>query len=138
MEKVKYCPHCGASVMDGAAFCMACGKRLPKAQHAIQRSISLKKSKPENRPTKNNPVPGHIPDLKRQNQRPRTETHGANPPAKPPTRDTGYDGYYDDVQPEDRRTDKGGLDRGLIKQLIWIAAGVVVIAVLSIVVMNVV
>lgn len=26
---MKYCPYCGAAVLDDAAFCMSCGKPMP-------------------------------------------------------------------------------------------------------------
>ena len=26
---MKYCPYCGAAVLDDAAFCMSCGKSIP-------------------------------------------------------------------------------------------------------------
>lgn len=34
-----YCPYCGASILDDAAFCMECGKTIPLA--------SAQKAEPE-------------------------------------------------------------------------------------------
>lgn len=48
---------------------------------------------------------------------------------KEPTVDDGYDGYYDDILPPDIGQAKEGLDKELIKKVIFV--GVVVFVVIS-------
>lgn len=33
MEETKFCPHCGASIPEGAAFCTKCGAKLDESQN---------------------------------------------------------------------------------------------------------
>lgn len=102
---MKYCPYCGASLLDGAvSFCSECGKQLPKSQSG--ETEEPKKTVSE--PASENTDTLHIPD---------------------------YDGYYDDILPEDETVIRRGIDKSLIKKIALLAAGVCVVIALSILAM---
>jgi hypothetical protein len=56
-------------------------------------------------------------------------------PPKPNPRDEGYDGYYSDVKPTDNGHVRDKTDPALIKRIILVAAGALVLVILSVVVM---
>ena len=107
---MKYCPYCGASLAGGAApFCAECGESL---------RFSGKK------PTK---------EKKTGNKR---AGKGFPPEPEPPDpRDEDYDGYYDDVLPSDDGHTRDRLDPEIVKRAVLIAAGTLVIVVLSVILM---
>ena len=96
---MKYCPHCGAVLPDGAfSFCPACGKARP------EKKKKPKKTKPP-----------------KQQKRKKT----AKPaPIQP---DDGYDGYYDDRITIDAGKRREGVDTGIIKKVIAVVACLLVV-----------
>lgn len=38
---MKYCPYCGAPILDGAVFCMSCGKSVPSIPTRNPSSMSV-------------------------------------------------------------------------------------------------
>ena len=108
---MKYCPHCGAALPDGAfSFCPACGKPLPEtAAPATGKKRPEKKRKPKKtKPPK---------PQKRKKA-------GKSAPIQP---DDGYDGYYDDRIPIDAGKCREGVDTGIIKKVIAVVACLLVV-----------
>lgn len=97
---MKYCPYCGADLIEGAvSFCAECGKQLPAGK--------VQKDKPKEKPeikkiTKKKKKPAKQPESSIE-----TET----------VVDDGYDGYYDDVRPVDEGHERDGVDKELIKKI---------------------
>lgn len=97
---MKYCPYCGADLIEGAvSFCAECGKQLPAGK--------VQKDKPKEKP-----------EIKKT-------TKKKKKPAKQPESsfevetvvDDSYDGYYDDVRPVDEGHERDGVDKELIKKI---------------------
>ncbi len=108
---MKYCPHCGAVLPDGAfSFCPACGKALPEmAAPATGKERPEKKQEPKK--TK----------VSKSQKRKKT----AKPaPVQP---DDGYDGYYDDRLPIDAGKRREGVDTGIIKKVAAVVACLLVV-----------
>ena len=88
---MRYCPYCGASILDDAAFCMECGATIPVSgvpkEEPKQRAPQTKKKKHKPKPIKRRPDA---------------------PPPDP--QDEGYDGYYDDTPTLDDGAFKEKLD----------------------------
>ncbi len=114
---VKYCPYCGAEILSGAfSFCPECGSSLSVSEES------------------NNPV-GPLPEKKRSKQqgpqKSRREKHlkkdksSCGPSLL--TEDSGYDGYYEDVQPVDADRQREGLDTKLILRVVLLMAGVALV-----------
>lgn len=127
---MKYCPYCGAVLIDGAAsFCADCGKTLPVREEEKPskepESHQIEKSKP---PTKKSAKPP-----KKKKASPKVKT--APDPECPPPVDDGYDGYYDDVPPFDGEKQKEGLDAGLIKKIVAVTGVMLLIVTLCVVAM---
>ena len=107
---MKYCPYCGADLIeDAVSFFAECGKQLPAGKAQKEKP----KEKPEIKKTsKKNPV-------KKAECSIEVET----------VVDDGYDGYYDDIRPVDEYHEREGMDKELIKKIaIIIAVLFVVIA----------
>jgi hypothetical protein len=58
-------------------------------------------------------------------------------PPQPDPRDDGYDGYYDDVKPVDDGHTRDRLDPELVKRAFTVAAGALILIILSVVLMYV-
>lgn len=110
---MKYCPYCGADLIeDAVSFCAECGKQLPagkaqkekpKEKPEIKKASKKKKKKPVKKPESSIEVETVV--------------------------DDGYDGYYDDIRPIDEGHEREAMDRELIKKIaIIIAVLFVVIA----------
>jgi len=126
---MKYCPYCGAVLVDGAAsFCNDCGRALPVRQECKKSSSHQTHSESENE----SPQPRKKRKSRRKN--PRTENR-RNMSADLPV-DDGYDGYYDDVPTEDDGHLREGLDRELVKRIIWVGAGAASVIILAILAMR--
>ena len=108
--KMKYCPYCGAEIVNGAvSFCSECGGSLtevsPKKEK--KKTVCREKQKKEKRAKVKQPPSDEI----------QTESD-----------DSDYDGYYDDIVPADTaNAEKQGFDKDVIKKIILLAAGVAVV-----------
>ena len=114
---MRYCPYCGASILDDAAFCMECGASIPVS--------GIPKDGPKQR----------APQTKKKAKKPKQIQHRQDAPPPDP-QDAGYDGYYDDTPTLDEGAFKEKLDKGLIKQIILVGASAVVIVALAIMLMK--
>ena len=110
---MRYCPYCGASILDDAAFCMECGASIPVS--------GIPKDGPKQR----------APQTKKKAKKPKPipRQQDVAPPDLP---DAGYDGYYDDTPTLDEGAFKEKLDKGLIKQIILVGASAATIVALAI------
>ena len=113
---MKYCPYCGASLLDGAAsFCTECGRPIPQAT-ALSSADRYKNddAKKEKRKRRKKAIRGsEIPQ--------KESTLPENTP------DDGYDGYYDDILPADLSRHREGIDKMLIRKIAAIGIGVVLV-----------
>lgn len=114
---MRYCPYCGASILDDAAFCMECGATIPVS--------GIPKEGPKQR----------APQTKQKKRKPKPEKRQQNTPPPDP-QDEGYDGYYDDTPTLDDGAFKEKLDKGLIKQIILVGTAAIAVVVLAIVLMK--
>ena len=110
---MKYCPYCGADLLnDEVSFCVECGKQLPG------RNTQESKSKPSvtdmDTPTEDRTHGDHCAAEQEQNDA------IADP-------DAGYDGYYDDVRPDDHGNIRSGVDKQLLKKVTVLGISVVLI-----------
>lgn len=121
---MKYCPFCGASLVEGAAFCMECGRTVPvdAAAAEAQPARPAKRKRPATRQQPGRP------------KRPRPVPADTPPPAT--EAESGYDGYYDDVLPGDDGGFRERMDKGLVKRIVAVAVAALVLVGLSIVVMR--
>ena len=118
--KMKYCPYCGAILLEGVvSFCSECGKALPTAPEKQQEGAAVgekqtkeKDGKEKNAKSRKKRAPKH--------RRKKKEEIKENS-------DDGYDGYYDDVRPEDEDGQKEGLDKELVKKVVLLAVSVLAI-----------
>lgn len=116
---MKYCPYCGANLVDGAAFCLECGERLPVIKKPDVKSSQRKKEKTV-KEKKN---------LKRE-EKPTDR--------REETVDDSYDGYYDDRIPSDLNEMENKaehVDFDIVKRIIFIIAGVILVIALCVLVM---
>lgn len=109
---MKYCPYCGAELMDGAvSFCSECGEKLTDPPQPEKKS--KKKSKARITPAVT----------------PEPENHDHE------DENLGYDGYYDDILPEDDADTRQGLDKKLIKKIVILGVAVIFIIGLAVLAM---
>ena len=104
---MKYCPYCGADVPDGAVlFCVECGKELPAKQVKVTQPTTKQKSPTvKNRKAKASPATA-AELLKAYND--------------------GYDGYYEDLLPDDYGKERFETDSAPVKKIIILLIGVLV------------
>ena len=96
---MKYCPYCGAELIEGAvSFCAECGKELPATKTDAKQSESGKKKAPKKKSGK-----------KKSKKVPVTTEQEKN--------EDGYDGYYDDILPADEGRRREGVDKELVKKI---------------------
>ena len=98
---MKYCPYCGADLIeDAVSFCAECGKQItaskaqkekPKEKPEIKKTSKKKKKKPVKKAESSIDVETVV--------------------------DDGYDGYYDDIRPVDEGHEREGMDKELIKKI---------------------
>ena len=110
---MKYCPYCGADVLNGSvSFCAECGEALNGTIKGKKAKKEKKRKKADKKPVKEKVIPEV------------TEETYETEPEPAPDPDFGYDGYYDDVLPADDAVERQQLDKATIKNLIIIAVGV--------------
>ncbi len=107
---MKYCPYCGAGVIDGTvSFCAECGKALPAQKQnnkEIDKAESLFK-------TEVNQTVFEV------------ECNA----------DDGYDGYYDDLLPIDDGKVHIGADKELVKKIAILGVSVFAVITLCVLMM---
>lgn len=110
---MKYCPYCGASLLDGAAsFCTECGRPIPQAT-ALSSADRHKND-----------------DAKKEKRKRRKKAiRGSEIPQKDSTVpvNTPDDGYYDDILPADLSRRREDIDKMLIRKIVAIGVGVVLV-----------
>lgn len=114
---MRYCPYCGASILDDAAFCMECGATIPVS--------GMPKKETRQRATQ----------IRKEKRKPKSVNHQQNVLPHDP-QDEGYDGYYDDTPTLDDGAFKEKLDKGLIRQIVIVGVSAIVIVILAIVLMK--
>ena len=146
---MKYCPYCGAALVDSAAiFCAECGRSLPAAGPQSPSRSPPARSRP---PVLNKPAPPGRPHPARWRKpakpAPRSIRHfiPQKKPAprqpepvsrpKPDPRDDGYDGYYNDVKPIDNGHTRDRMDPELVKRIAIIAASAFILVIFSVILM---
>jgi uncharacterized Zn finger protein (UPF0148 family) len=117
---MKYCPYCGAVLVDGAvSFCAECGKALPSAQGNQTADPDKTDSQSEKESQKKQKPSGKSKKKKRGSSSAKWDRPLVSDTE---TQDDGYDGYYDDVLPVDENRVKEGIDKDLVKKIIAVAA----------------
>lgn len=110
---MKFCPYCGADLVDDtASFCAECGKTLPTKTDPKAPPISEKRVKKHKQRKAKKKVGVHIPPSEQ---------------APEEVLQDGYDGYYDDIIPDDNGEIRQALDKALIKKIILLIAGLLVV-----------
>ncbi len=110
---MKHCPYCGAEIPDGAfSFCPVCGNPLEE-----------EKRTPPKKKNSNRKKPGKYAKRKKPGQH---EKNPSDRPRKPKPADDGYDGYYDDVLPDDDGKVSQSIDHQTVKRIIGLVAGVLI------------
>ncbi len=120
---MKYCPYCGASLLEDAAFCTECGKTIPIAAGSSQ--TPKKERKPSVKAKKRNPL------FASKKAEPDT-----TPAVSGKSTDDGYDNYYDDVLPSDEGAGREKLDKSLVRRIVLVSVGALVVVALAIVLMQ--
>lgn len=161
---MNYCPYCGTALVDGAVyFCMECGKKLPDEERGMSqtnghdevaqgevglgmefpkentdRNPSQKASQKQNitrakeQPVKKKRKPLNLPEEEKQS----TELANESQLSVTNPKDD-YDGYYDDILPDDEGRFNESMDKNLIKKVIVIIVVVLLIVTLCVGIMYV-
>jgi len=159
---MNYCSYCGASLVDSAAsFCAECGKKLnnsgePPIEKTLQNPPprTIKRS-PQNYTRKL--VAGGQRTQRGQLSAKIFANKGKKPTGgdkkkhftrgqsgKPPDErektinpmDIGYDGYYDDIIPDDNGQLKEHISSELVRRIAVVAVSTMIIVILSVVLMT--
>ena len=118
---MKYCPYCGADLIeDAVSFCAECGKQLPAGK--------TQKEKPKEKP--------EIKKASKKKKKKPIKKVESSIEAEPVV-DDGYDGYYDDVRPVDEGHEREGVDKELIKKIVTIIAVLFVVIITCVALMYV-
>ena len=113
---MKYCPYCGAELLDKAAsFCTECGNRI-FAEKTTETAVAQKMKK--NRKRKHS---------KAAFEKRKAELLAAEEPPAQPEPAEDYDGYYSDVIPSDLDREREGLDKDLIGKIAVVAGAMLLI-----------
>lgn len=111
---MKYCPYCGADLLEGAvSFCAECGKEIPRR-------------KPKNEAASKNTKNNEKKTSKMSEQPVISDTE---------TMDDGYDGYYDSILPVDEGLQHESFDIVLAKKIAVILAALVVVIIAYVILM---
>ena len=115
---MKYCPYCGEELLDEKVlFCSECGKPIPERKIKEEAHVDCSNEQP----TTENPVAIEQPEETTDNDP--TEFNDTN---EVKFKDC-YDGYYDDVFPDDHGNIRTVVDKQLIKKIIVLGVSVVLI-----------
>jgi len=129
---MKFCPYCGAQIINGAAFCMHCGKAIPEKADPILEPVS--ESIVPDPESQQYPGMHSEPTPLRRRQRLYHEQPEEVIDQSEPVQ-IAYDGYYDDVLPTDESNGKEPLDKDLIKRIALVGAGALLIIGLAVLAM---
>ena len=129
---MKYCPYCGADLMDGTvSFCQECGKKLNATQGAAQdepiKEAPASNTPPAEKPSKKKKKKQKKEKKKAKQKKQRKSKKEDLPEIMGETVDDGYDGYYNDVLPPDTDRVKDGMDKELVKKIVALGIGVTII-----------
>ena len=92
---MKYCPYCGADLIeDAVSFCAEGGKQLPAGKPQKEKSKEKPEIKKAAKKKKKKPI-----------KKPESSIEDET------VVDDGYDGYYDDVRPVDEGHERDGVDK---------------------------
>ena len=119
---MKYCPYCGANIVDGAAFCLECGSKLPVIKQKDEKRFNQKKEKCDKEKKEEKSI-----------KKKQTESNKNNE-----IMDNDYDGYYDDVIPSDRKNMDNKaeyINSSMIKQIVLLIVGVLFIIAFCVLIM---
>lgn len=109
---MKYCPYCGADLPSSTvSFCSECGKPL-NSKNKI--SKNKKKSNKTTTQNTNKSVSNESQPIEENEDKTNINY------------DESYDGYYDDILPADENIEQQGLDKTVVKNLIFIAIGLII------------
>lgn len=110
---MKFCPYCGKELWDeNAAFCAECGKHIPLRNQ--------KEAKPE--------TAEEVEAVNDAEETAAADNLPEEPPCEEePIKGDGYDGYYDDVIPDDYGHFRSNVDKELIKKVIVLGISVALI-----------
>lgn len=114
---MKYCSYCGASILEGAAFCMECGETIPVGDVPQEK----KRTAPQTR--------------KERRSKPRPPKAEESPRPQSSYED-GYDGYYDDVPVLDEGAFGEKLDKELVRRILLVGMGALAVVILAVVLMR--
>lgn len=112
---MKYCPYCGTNLLDGAvSFCTECRNVLPG-----------KKRNDEQLDTNSS-------NLDKKKARPNKQGRKASKRKKVSADETqivndDYDGYYDDILPEDEGRQQEGIDQSIITKIVILIASLLAV-----------
>lgn len=151
---MKYCPYCGAVLVDGAvSFCAECGKKLPvsgKTEETLEKSNQseqqeksksqqqLHHEKKSRRTQKRKLLHGENVKEREVEKTSERQIESLEPPQSPKQQsespavtssipEDDYDGYYDDILPVDEGRFSEGIDRELVKKIVLIIGMVLLI-----------
>ncbi len=134
---MKYCPYCGAALMDGAvSFCQECGKKIIMSDAPVTEPLSGKKPSAAGKKTAKKPASkkgrkkkgkyAKEPERKSKKNS-KTKSTEEIPEIMGEAVDDGYDGYYNDILPPDTDRVKDGMDKELVKKIVALGIGVATI-----------
>ena len=142
---MKFCPFCGAELLSPeVAFCTECGRPLPAA------GSPETELEPEPKPVDKSRRPRKKAAPVRLKPEPRKKSGSSiedAPKEKLSSRSGGeessealpeddYDGYYNDVEPLDADATRPGLDREIIKKILFLVLGALLVVGLCVVLMT--
>lgn len=111
---MKYCPYCGTEISDSTvSFCTECGEKLE-----ILQDTQPKKER-KRRFFKKRADRG----VKTKEKAPIEEQTGEQAEVQ----ENDYDGYYDDIVPQDSNMIQQTVDKDLIKRLVMVGAGFITV-----------
>lgn len=115
---MKYCPYCGEELCDDKApFCAECGKPIPERKPQAERK------------TEADPGPTIEPDQTQSEQVEEQDQERVFSPEDGHEEHFPdcYDGYYDDVIPDDHGNIRTTVDKQLIKKIAVLGISVILI-----------
>lgn len=107
---MKYFPYCGGKPLSS---------KMPEDTDATQDSHPQKGRRKHTKKKK---------DTKEVVETIRQTLPGFSRQEPEPVKDDGYDGYYDDIRPLDDASQYEEIDKGMVRKLLLLAAGVLLVA----------